>query len=298
MSITASQKRLILAILASTAIIATALMLRADDTSVKNSTNTAANNDIVVTTASNRMSIPIADSNNDGVPDWQEALQQTEAIEVSGTPDENFLPPDTLTDQFALEFFEQMVRNENYGEFGTSPDVMVAEFSNSLAREVVDTVIGREGIIITNDNSPAALERYGESIALIILTNSDTLGENEAVILERALRDQNEAELQKLDIKKAVYIKLLKQSLQVPVPSTVATEHLLLINALQALLADITAMRNAFTDPMLTLLRMKRYQDDAAGLYIAITTLFTVLSDSGATWQANSPVFKLISFIP
>jgi hypothetical protein len=288
------QKRIITAILLSMAIIAGALILRGD-TATTNTATVVNGEPILVTAAPKRTAIEINDSNNDGVPDWQEALQTTEPVAVS---DETvpFLAPDTLTDKFALEFFEQMVRNENYGDFGKSPEEMVNNFSTTLTAQARDTLIERNDVIIGTNNTPETLAAYGEAAARIIINNDEDSDENEAVILERALRDSNAAELAKLDAKINVYQVILKETLQLTAPSSVATEHLLIVNAYQAILADIIAMRNAFDDPMMALLRMKRYQEDVSGLNKAITLLSTKLIKGGATWPKDSVVYQLISF--
>ncbi len=293
MYISHSQKRIIGAILFGTAVIAVALVVKREPTKLRDIT--VVNGEaIVVTAAPDRQAIPIADTNSDGVPDWQESLQATEALALSSTT-ETFIAPETLTDQFALEFFEQMVRNENYGEFGKSPEEFVATFSDSLAKEAVDKVIAPNQIVTTNDNSPTTLARYGEAIARVILAHDDTVRENEAVILERALRDNNPEELKKLDGKIDVYTQILNETLSITAPSSVANEHLLLVNAYQAILSDLYAMRDAFNDPMLALLRMKRYQDDASMLATAIAGVANKLISGGASWSPESPMFKIIS---
>lgn len=293
MYISSSQKRIIGAILLGTTIISTALIIKGEPETLAEVT--VVNGEaIVVTAAPDRNPIPIADSNGDGVPDWQEALQVTDALEIRDTTT-TFIPPETLTDQFALEFFEQMVRNQNYGEFGKSPEELVATFSTSLANEAVDEVIGLDRIVTSGDNSPEALAAYGEAVARVILAHDDPSNENEAVILERALRDNNPDELAKLDGKIAVYSSLLKETLVIPAPNSVSREHLILVNAYQAILTDLYAMRDAFADPMLALLRMKRYQEDATTLATAITAIATKLVAGGATWPPSSPVFQIIS---
>ncbi len=293
MYLSGPQKRITGAILAGTAIIAGALLLR--DTSDPLAAATVINGEaVVVTTAPKRSAIPISDSNGDGVADWQESLQKTEPIAVSQNASSSFDAPDTLTEQFALEFFEQMVRNETNGEFGKDPQAFVSAFNGALVNQASDELLGRDDIRTTDNNSPSTLTQYGEAVAVVMNRHNEESNENEAVILERALRDGNAAELAKLDGKIQVYSNLLKDTAALEVPNRVAAEHLALLNAYQALLTDIAAMQRAFDDPMKALLRMKRYQDDATGLTMAISNLYTALLDNGASWPADSVVFSII----
>ncbi len=293
MYISAPQKRIMGAIFVATAIVSGALLLRptgdAPVTVINGET-------IVVTEAPKRTAIEIADSNGDGVPDWQEALQETEPIAVPTTEAIQYDPPKTLTNQFALEFFEAMMRNEGAAEFGRRPEELVSSASAAVARQATDRLYTESDIIIDPDSSKQNLEQYGITIANIITAYSETDQEieNETQILERALRDQNEAELKKLDGKVAAYRKYIEETKRTPVPERMVIEHLHLLNSYQAMENDILAMQLAFTDPMLTFLRIKRYQEDATGLYNSIVTLYTKLLQNGAEWPADSVVYDVI----
>lgn len=283
------QKRIAGALILGAAVIAGALFIR----SGSSATQPSADATILVTAAPERIAIPELDKNGDGVPDWQEALQTTEPLNL-GDSDIDYEPPDTLTEQFAIEFFEGMVRAENYGSFGDTPEELVTSASNRLAQSAYDTLLSEKDIIIKEDSSNEYLTMYGESIARIIQTSPRSINENEAVILERALREQDAAELKQLDEKINAYKFMLEETKKIPAPRLAVKEHLDLLNSYQAMLSDITAMQNSFNDPMATLMRVKRYQDDASGLYISVVNLFTKLLKSGARWEANSVVFTLI----
>ncbi len=293
MYITSGQKRIITGIFLSTAIVAGALVIQGN-----HNKNIQQNVDdtvpVVVGTAPDRTAIPIADSNGDGVPDWQEALLATTPIAVPTTASSTYTGPDTLTEQFSLEFFERMVRSENSGVFGQSPEALVAASSQALIAEASDELITASAITVSNDTSVAALSRYGESIAAIMITYSEANPVNEVLVLEAAMQSQDEAVLAALDPKIAAYTAFLEETKKVIVPATMTQEHLNLLNSYQAILNDIIAMRGAFTDPMLALLRLKRYQDDMLGLQVSITNLYESLLTQGATWPSNSVVFSII----
>jgi len=283
-----AQKRIAGALLAGAALIAGALLLR----SYQNTNTTVEQNAAVVVTAPQRTAIKTLDENGDGVPDWQESLLVTQALSLASTTD--YTAPETLTGQFALDFFENIVRAENYGAFGDSPDELVIAASNRLAQSVIDKLYTIEDITVSENTSLDAITSYGETIAEITTRYPGASLESEVLILERALRDQNSEELDALDGKITVYQNIIQDTLALPVPNSYTTEHLNLINSYQAILNDIVAMRNAFTDPMLTLLRMKRYQDDANGLSFSFSNIFTKLQTEGATWNNDSPVYLFI----
>ncbi len=245
--------------------------------------------------APERRALPELDQNGDGVPDWQEALQITEPLAITGEPGADYVPPETVTEQFALDFFQDIVRSENYGAFGTAPDELVANAADTLAQEATDTLFTPADIVITTNNSPEALAAYGEAIASIVVSYSEDGTQSETDILVQALRSQNGDDLKKLDAKIDAYSQYVDTTKNLSVPSSMVQEHLALLNSYQAILSDITAMRNAFSDPMLALLRLKRYQDDATGLLVSLNGLYATLVTQGITWNANSVVYSVIS---
>ena len=284
-----AQKRISITLLAGAVLIAGALFIRSDT----NDTSSAQQDIAVVAKAPERKPIKTLDKNNDGVPDWQEALLVTEAVELSEDISE-YKEPETLTEKFALDFFQDIVRAENYGAFGDTPEELVFQASDELSKQVADTLLGPTDITTFSTDSVAQFASYGETIAEITTRYQDTSGENEAVLLERALREQDKTILDPLDSKIAVYENILRDTKALPVPEPFEKEHLDLLNSYQAILNDISAMRNAFNDPMLALLRMKRYQDDAIGLSAAFDNLFDKVRRAGATWEADSPVYLFI----
>ena len=287
----AAQKHIAASILFAAALISAALFLRDTRESAPETSGAVA----VVRSAAERNVIPVEDQDRDGVPDWQEALQVTTPLELTGETDDTYTPPETITDQFALEFFQDIVRAENYAMFGDTPQELVASAANSLAVDTADTLLTEEDVLVNPDASVRAQAAYAEQVARIMQTYSEESAENEAEVLTRALRSQDEADLVSLDEKIDAYTNFLEETKALPVPENLVREHVNLLNAYQAALSNVTAMRNAFVDPMFTLMRMKRYEDDAAGLLLAISNLYTLVVSRGAQWDEGSPVYSVIS---
>ncbi len=295
MYISRTQYRISFAVIFAAFIVAAALFLR--PTEQYPAVVEVVNGEVVsVVAAPTRTAIPISDSNNDGIPDWQEALKNESPVEL---PEEitalMYSDPLTTTDQFSISFFEQMVRNQNYGDFGRSSEDLISTFATELSNQAVDELITASDISIQADSDNAAIASYTEAVARIIITNEDESARNELEILESSLRNENPDELADLDQKIATYTTLLEATLKLQPTQNLINEHLLLVNAYQALLVDIKAMRNVYNDPMMALLRTKRYQDDATALYNAIVTLYTKAKEFGVIWPENSIVYSLIT---
>jgi len=249
-----------------------------------------------VTVAPERQAIPIVDSNNDGVPDWQESFTDDIAVVRSGdSTDNDYTTPDTLTGQFAEEFFQIMVQNSVNGELGRPTEELVSLTTDSLVTQAEDKLITASALSISEDNSLTSLQTYGETIARIITSAEETAAENEMLLLQSALQTQDQATLDEIAKKAAVYGSYLTQTMAVTVPSDLVKEHLALVNSYQALQIDLEAMSNALDDPLLALLRAKRYADDVEGFVNSIGNLYVTLIEAGSTWDNTSPVYQVVT---
>lgn len=240
--------------------------------------------------------ISTSDQNGDGVADWQEALRTTEPLRMDEMSTSTYEIPDTLTDQFAIELFQDMVKSKSYGEFGDSPEQLIDQASEGLLAKAADELYTRDDILISNDTSAEAARVYANAVAQIAIDHSiPKETENEVRILEKALRQNDPAVLTELDVILASYEGMLTAMLKTPAPANLVKEHLDLINVYYAITNGIKAMRIAFDDPLLALLRIQRYKDDANGLYYAITGLFKQAYRQGARFNPDDPTLQLVT---
>ena len=242
-----------------------------------------------------REHIPVTDSDGDGVPDWQELLNNTEPLELPATTT-TFTPPETLTDQFALEFFETYVRNEGFGAFGRDPEELISQASDELVAQVRDTLYSERDIIIV-DGDPAAITAHANAVATIIDGARLPAGTpNELTIVENALASNQADDLAALDPIIENYGAIIEGMRTLPVPQDMVKEHLDLLNAVNAVHNDIVMMQKMFSDPLAALLRLQRYQDDVVGLGNAVVNLFERARRLGENFAPTDPVFDVYSF--
>ncbi len=255
----------------------------------------AAASGALVSVAIDRERVAIEDTDNDGVPNWQEQLQMSEPLRLP-TASSTYEAPKTITGKFALRFFEDLIRSKNYGAFGESQEELIARSIKELEERSSDELFTREDVIVTDKTSEEILRAYGNHIASIAL--SQTAGsESEAIILQDVLRYENKERLQDLEPIAEGYVHMIKLMLETPVPEAYVEEHLNLLNALSAIREDIRGMQKLYEDPLYTFVRMKRYEDDVLGLSNALLGLFNMLHYTDkVTWGENEPASKLVQF--
>lgn len=233
------------------------------------------------------------DTDGDGRKDWEEMLQGTnpEGSDIVGTSTEasaNF-EPKTLTERFSIEFFDAFIRARKDNNALTQPEeqALVEQTARKFASENVHKLYTKGDIEIVGDGG-GVLYTYANTIGTLLeMNNPDTPLENEAVILKRAVDSDNPALLSDLAIISNAYKNIVTDMLKVPVPAEIATEHLMLLNAFAAIRDDVSGMEQVFTDPMLSYIRVKRYQGDVDGLAASIEGVRQTLEEKKLVFDKN-----------
>jgi hypothetical protein len=240
--------------------------------------------------------IAVTDSNQDGVPDWQEAFSNDIAPTIlPDTTNGTYETEETLTDQFAREFFEQMVSSDLAGGFGETPDELIERASNALVGVGEDTLY-TEADLTTQENASAAdLAAYGEAVARMVIDLGCAPETADAEVFSAAVRADDPALLEPLQCRTETYALYEETLLSLTVPRVAASAHLDLLNVMQAMHHNLLAFEGIFDDPLQALVRVKRYDDDVTAVDPAINNLYQTLVDNGANWSPTSPVFELIS---
>lgn len=256
--------------------------------------NTDPSVSVVAASAPQKQYIPTEDSNGDGIPDWQELLIQSDTIELAETV--TYEEPETLTDQFAVEFFEGYVRNKGFGEFSNDPETIVQTASADLVAQARDALYSESDITMTV-SSPEAIRAHANAIATIIAESALPAGTpNEVDLMEQVIATNNFELLVALDPIITNYDGMITKMIATPVPTQAVKEHLDVLNAFQAVHNDIVAFQEMNVDPLYSLLRLQRYQDDVQGMVVAISNLFNQARAIGAPLQSTDPVFSVFTF--
>ncbi len=242
--------------------------------------------------ADSRSYIEPTDSDRDGTPDWEEKFS-TNVFESITAPTSTvsettpYEPPTTFTGKFSEAFFSDYLGGKIDGADLSDPSQFVNQAVVAIEENTKSKLFSGVDIQIVQD-SEESIHEYGNTIGEI-LTRYPTTNEHELIILRRATEKDDPEILLALDPIHTIYENYVSDTINVPVPRTLAEEHLALLNAYEAVRTDINAMQQMFTDPLYSLARVKRYQDDAAGLYRALQEILFALEDNGAIYSKDEP---------
>jgi hypothetical protein len=284
-----AQKRIAVAFLVGATIVAGAFVIRSSK-----STRDGAGA-ITTNKSAERTFIETRDSNNDGVPDWQDEIIKEKPL-VLPTGSSTYKEPTTVTGKFAVQFFEDYMLSKTNGEFGDTKEELIAKATERLKQQAIDEIFTEKDITIFPDSDSKTLHDYGNRIANVILAHPNS-GDSESIILQDYVRYQKPERLLELDPIALAYTTIVKDLLATPVPKTYIKEHLDLVNAVNAVKEDVRAMQQIEEDPMFTLIRLKRYEDDGRGLSNALSNLFnTLYLRDTIRWDTGEAVTNLIEF--
>ncbi len=244
-----------------------------------------------------RSAITVADVDNNGIEDWRDAFAVAEPV-VIGELSASYTPPTTVTGQLGIGLFEDFVRSKNYGPFGRTQEEVVADTVTELARQTEQTLYGLGDISILDTWTDEDIKNYANIMGSSILLSSRSNASSELAILSDILANNNTERYAELAEIAGFYKTMRDEALAAPVPQKYIKEHLDLINVYEALFQDITSMQYTLDDPAVTLLRVRRYQDDVLGLELALANMYKALEPHAALFTGNDPAVIFGVFNP
>lgn len=251
----------------------------------------------VVTSAPTRTPINVYDTDGDEVEDWRDEFITAKPIQLN-TPSSTYALPDTITGKMSINFLENLLQSRSSGPFGNTDAEIVNQTVTGLTNAVTSKLYDLEDVSIITDWAGADIVNYANTIATILYNNSIPDMEGELVILSDILQNQNNERVSELKILQGVYISYRNDTLKTPVPEILVKEHLDLINTYQALSEDIAGMTLIIDDPIVTLLHIKRYREDATGLAYALQNMFFALDQSDEIFTEADPALLFSAFSP
>ncbi len=249
------------------------------------------------TTPTQRVSISVTDNDNNGIEDWRDEFVTTAPV-ILNQDASTYVPPDTLTGQMGINFMEGLIRSRGYGPFGSSDIEVIGNTVNNLVKETSNTLYDTSDIIIMREWDNQDIVNYANTAAATIYKHSVRDIEGEVLILQDYINTRDEGSLNELKTLVKVYEGYRDDTLKIPVPAFLAKEHLDLINTYHAIYTDIQAMTLALSDPAVSLLRLKRYQDDATGLAYALQNIYLALGPHASLFTIDDPATLFVLFSP
>lgn len=243
--------------------------------------------------ASKAVEVLSRDQDNDGLKDWEEELWKTDVLNPDtdgdktndgaeiklgrdplkagpddkldkGTIEQKTVPGGgdwTETDRLSREFFAKYMSIKQSGAPFTAEDELklLEEFASRPTETTPQKTYTESDIIFAKTDDATSWRAYGNAIGAVINAHQETNAENELVIFERAMENEDEADLSSLQGRIKRYESMLSGFKKVPVPAGAKTIHLELLRSVQAIRDSVEGMSLALKDPVHALPRITAY---------------------------------------
>jgi hypothetical protein len=247
--------------------------------------------------AAARKAIEVSDVDGNGIEDWRDEFITTEPIILGSSVNTDYVAPDTLTGQTGVQFIENVVQNRTNGGFSTDEDV-ISNTIEQLKQETSVAIYDTPNVEIIFDWEAEDIRTYANAVATAIIVNNETNLENELLILQDILNRNDQSRIKELETLSEVYRLTRDAVLEVPVPDMFVKEHLDLVNALHAVHNDILGMTYTYDDPVYSLLRLRRYEDDIFGMIQALENMYVSLEPYATLFTNSDPAVFFVDFSP
>ena len=244
-----------------------------------------------------RTAIAVTDKDENGIEDWRDTFVTTAPV-ILESASSTYELPTTVTGQVSIQFLENFIRSKYYGPLGGSKEAVVENTVDTLTKATQQELYDTHDVMIMSIWTDADIKNYANAMADAVLTNNVSGTDSELNIMNDALNNGKTERLKELEVIADIYTRTLEDSLTIPVPSPFLKQHLDLLNSYRAVQEDIAAMSLVATDPMVTFMRFKRYQDDALALRLSLENMYMSLtpynhlfnnSDSAAFFTIFNP---------
>jgi len=273
------------------------------------------------------------DQDNDDLKDWEEELWHTDALNpdtdgdktsdggeikegrnplVANTAPEGTSPNDRLdratveaktvpgggdwteTDRLSRELFAKYMAIKQSGQTFTAEEErkLIEDFIKRYPEAKPSKLYTESDIAYAEEDTETALRAYGNAVGTVIIAHKEG-GESELTIFERALQNDDVTDLANLQGRIKRYEAMLSELLTIPAPRGVATMHVDLLNAVEALRAGTAGMALAFTDPVHTLSLASSYPAAVEKLTRAFEDIADYLAMKKATFTKNEAGYIL-----
>lgn len=245
-----------------------------------------------------RIPIPVTDGDGDGIEDWRDEFIITNPV-IFNQATSTYELPETLTGQMSIAFMEDIIRTRGYGPFGRTEAEVIENTVAKLGQEANYKIYDTKDVIVMTEWDNDDIRNYANTVAATIYRHSIPNMEGELEILHALLHsgDDTSREKELLSLVE-VYRGYRDDTLKIPVPAFLLKEHLDLINSYHAIYEDIVGMTFYEKDPTVTLLRLKRYQDDATGLAYSLQNMYLTLEPYANLFTVDDPAVLLVLFSP
>ena len=198
--------------------------------------------------------------------------------------------PLTLTDALGRDFFGKylQLRQQNLsGNSSAVGDSVDSTIEDVVRQASVPTTYSGKDIIVTTTDTTSSVHTYGNTVALAFMNFAPRA--NPLEIVTDALEHEDMDSLVAIDPIITSYKKLIQALVATPVPATLASTHLDLINAVSSLNFITQQLRNVSVDPMQSMIALGTYADAEKSLRSSLLDIKSYFETHNVAFGTTEP---------
>ena len=248
------------------------------------------------------------DTDGDGTPDGEEITQERNPL-VAGPDDAlasstpNILKGTsalgessggTYTDQLTRQLFGTFIAAKQSGQSINQTEETQKILNDLFTAYQSDqkAVYTKSQIATTSDNSAASLKKYGNTVGAAI-SKIYAVGARDLEIAQSALQREDREEIKQLGEIAEAYAHAAKGLASIPVPSTAASLHLPIVNAIAGFSSALRTMQKLIDDPAAGIVGIGEYKKNLSLLSKSLLDLRAFLTSRGIIFEKGESGYTL-----
>ena len=241
----------------------------------------------------NAVTTPVSPTKTD---DWRNQFLSTEPKTTPVAKKTTNSEPLTLTDQMGRNFFTNYIYLQQGGLTNNDQAVKNAvneALSETASRAPLPKTYAVSSIISYTDDSKTSTHAYGNAVALAFSLHAPRA--DSAEIAVSAFDNEDMSLLAQIDPIIKAYANTISALLTTPVPSSLANQHINLLNGLSTMKYAAEGLRVGDKDPMQALMGISSYGSAQNSLQNALKNLKSRLDSQNISYTSDEPGIAFLS---
>ncbi len=269
------------------------------------------------------------DSDNDGLPDWEERLYGTDPqnpdSDGDGTTDgeevrlgrnpakantagpgqpPNDMLPYIQDPHFATSSTDVLgIKKEFFAKFLTTEGRKIKEttFQDLVKKIDVKKFAPKNQLIdlnISSDNSPETIHTYGNAFGELIVKYTKRNYRTEQEVLKDAMQSSSTEKLKDLQLPALGYKNFAEDLKALPTPSSLAKSHLTIVNGYMGMYQALLSLEQMYIDPMEGAAGYQAYAKGIADVTDGYAQLIYLFAQANVTFTPKEPGYPFYKYTP
>jgi hypothetical protein len=223
---------------------------------------------------------------------WKDDFASLSKTTVAALP-ATTTTPTTLTDSLSQSLMANYLALKQQDGLDSDSAQKLVDQAVSMADAHIQNKYTSGSIIISPNNSVAAIRTYGSALGTAQKLNKPVNTQNEVEIFGQMLQSKDESKTKQLQEIAGVYRNMASGMSKITVPSSFSSSHLSIVNGLENMAKSVLSFASVFQDPIKALQAVSIYQESYASYLNALGEIKMKINSSGIIYKQGEGGYYL-----